>query len=133
MAFDESGTLTVRTYGANAFPIEGATVRIRGAAEENRFVEYSVITDEDGVTVPVVLPAPDRSNSLSPNGVGASYAPYDVEIIKDGYYTKKIYGVAIFSGVGAFLPVNMIPFTSSEMGGRYPEGNIDATITQDLD
>ena len=122
------GKLTVRTYTAGGgLPVAQALVRVSGAEEINRFVNYTLLTDIDGSTKSVSLPAPKRSNSLSPNSNGESFALYNVEVNKDGYYTKNVYGLEIFSGVTTILPVNMIPV--SDMGeSEFPRGSIDTVI-----
>ena len=107
-----------------AFPVENALVRIRGAAEENRFIEYSRVTDEDGVTEKVYLPTPKLSDSLTPTSPELPYAVYDVQVSKDGYYTSNFYGVTVFPGIYAVLPVNMIPLRENQS-----ESN-NTTITQ---
>ena len=61
MNFEESGTLSVFTTEASAsLPIEGSLVRVFGAAEENRFIDYSLVTDVDGLTEKIELPAPKK-------------------------------------------------------------------------
>lgn len=128
MNFDDFGTLRVRTTSASgAIPIAGAIVRIMGGEDENRYVAKSLITDRDGITAKVDLPTPKMIYSLTPNEVESPYALYDVEVTADGYYAKKIMGVAIFSGINAILPVNMIP--KSEMPKySYPKGNVNAIL-----
>lgn len=130
MTNKSNGTLVINTYaGSGAIPISTATVRIRGADEDNRFIEYSVLTDEDGISPAVNLPAPDASYSLTQHPSEAPYSNYDVEVIKDGYYTKKIYTVPIFSGITSILPVAMIPFIPYSEGGKTPVESVDATIS----
>jgi hypothetical protein len=130
MNYDDFGTLRIRASSASgAIPIMGAVVRITGGDEEDRMVAKSLITDNDGVTAPVRLPTPNRSYSLDPNGADTPYALYDVVVTADGYYTKRIAGVAIFSGIDAILPVNMIP-TSDMRGMNYPEGNLNTVIDE---
>jgi len=127
MQYDDFGTMIIRTYGAsNALPVEGVLVRVRGADEFNRMSEFSLFTDEDGLTNEIKLPAPSKSYSLSQGSKEVPFAIYDVEISKDGFYTKKIQNVAVFSGIRSFLPVNMIPVEE----GAYPRGNINAVITE---
>ena len=124
------GNLTVRAYTAGGgLPVEGAVVRIFGSEEVNRTVMHSLITDLDGVTESVSLPAPLRENSLFPENNKSAYALYDVEIEKEGYYSKKIFGASVFSGVNSLLSVNMIPISE---GGRsdYPRGNINTVIPE---
>lgn len=129
MNYDDYGTLRIRASSASgAIPIMGAIVRITGGEEGNRFVAKSLITDNDGVTAKVKLPTPKRSYSLTPNEPESPYALYDVTVTADGYYTKRIVGVAIFSGIDAILPVNMIPI--SDIKNSYPEGNLNTKINE---
>ena len=128
MQYNDSGSITIRVYTAGgALPIAETAVRIMGTDEENRFVEYSLLTDIDGLTKRIALPSPSRSFSLSPSAPETPYANYDIEIAADGYYTKKIKNVAIFSGVNSIQEVNMIPISPIE-NGLYPRNNLDATV-----
>ena len=127
MTYTDSGAFSVRAYSASeAVPIEGGTVIISGATENNGDVKYSLVTDEDGVTETVSLPAPPRSNSLSPTDGLENSALYDVTVSAEGYYTKKYYNVPVFAGVEAILPVNMIAISEGGDGILYPRGNINA-------
>lgn len=122
---NKTGYMTVRAYTAGgALPVEGAIVRIRGAEEENRNVVYSLLTDRDGVTDRVSLPAPARELSEFPSPTELPFAVYDIEIVKDGYFTKRLYNVPVFEGINSEQLIAMIP--SSQGGGNYPLGNINA-------
>ena len=123
------GNLSVRTYTAGGgLPVSGAFVRILGAEESNREVVHSLVTDKDGNTPSVALPAPNRQNSLTPDGGGETYALYNIEAEKDGFYTKKIFGVTVFSGVNSLQLINMIPISTD--GTDYPRGNINTLIPE---
>lgn len=129
MKYTDYGTLTVRaTVASESLPVADATVVIRGADENNREVLYSVLTDSDGLTPKVSLPAPPESLSETPTPSQLPYAKYDVEISKEGYYTKKILEIPVFSGISTSLPVNMLTKISFEDGGLYPRGNVNASI-----
>ena len=131
MKYTDSGTLTVRTYTAGgALPVENTVVRVSGVDENNRFVEFSVLTDADGITQKITLPSPSISYSLSPSAQEIPYAVYDVEVSHDGYYTKTIKNVAIFSGTNSNQPINMIPISVTNGGADYPRGNLNALITE---
>lgn len=131
MEFNSSGTLIVRVFAAEeAIPIPDTVVRIVGANEQNPDVRYSLVTDEDGVTEAITLPTPSKSYSMSPGSPESPYSVYDVTVLKDGYYTKVIRNVAVFSGIESVLPVNMIPYVSYRDGGSYPRGNINAIVTE---
>lgn len=127
---NSSGTLRIRTYTAGgALPVSGAIVRIRGAEEGNQDISYSVITDRDGVTPKVTLPAPDVGYSLSPNPAESPFATYDVEITMQGYYPKRIFGLTVFSGVDSIQLVNMIPGNGDYID-NYPRGSQNAIIPE---
>lgn len=126
---DSKGTLRIRAYTASgALPIPNAVVRIRGAEELNRLVSYSLLTDRNGITEAVTLPAPSLSYSLSPSPAEAPYALYDVEISANGYYSKVIKGISIFSGVNSVQLANMIP--NSGGAQDYPRGNVNTLIPE---
>ena len=126
---DSEGTLRVRAYTAGgALPIAGAVVRIMGAEEANRLVSRSLITDRNGITEAVPLPAPSISYSLSPSPAEAPFAVYDVEVSANGYYSKRINGVSVFSGVNSVQLANMIP--SSSGAEDYPRGNVNTQIPE---
>lgn len=130
---NSEGSLTVRTYTAGgALPVSGALVRIQGAEEANRFVSYTLITDRDGLTPRITLPAPSVSYSLSPGPAESPYSIYDVEISASGYYTKRINGLTVFSGIDSVQQVNLIP-ASATPGADYPRGNVNATIPENQD
>lgn len=130
MQYNETGTVTVRIYTAGgALPIAESVVRIHGVDEENRFVEYSVLTDVDGVTEKITLPSPARLYSLTPDAAEAPYANYDIEVTADGYYTKRIKNVAVFSGINSIQEINMIPL-SIVQNGLYPKNNLEATVIE---
>lgn len=128
MNFDNFGTLRVRaTSASGAIPIMGAIVRITGGEESNRQIAKSMVTDNDGITPKVKLPTPRRSYSLTPEDEESPFALYDVEVTADGYYEKRIIGVAIFSGINAILPINMIPSSDSPIE-NYPKGNVNSVL-----
>ena len=127
MEFNGSGTLYIRAFTAGgALPVEGVLVRIRGTDEENRLVEYSVLTDKDGLTEKISLPAPDKSYSLSSGASESAYATYEVEIFGGGFYRKHFFNVAVFDGTDSFQPVAMIPLASVRDIKVFPEGNLTA-------
>ena len=130
MNFDESGTLIIRAYTAGgAVPLQNGKIRINGAVEENRFYESNLVTDIDGLTARISLPTPDRIYSMAPGAPEMPYAVYDLEISAPGFYTKKLYGVSVFSGIDSFLPIAMIPLTDGG-GAPPPKDNLEIYIQE---
>lgn len=125
--YTEFGSLIIRTYVADeAVPVSDVDIIVKGADADNAEVIYIVSTDYDGISPTLKLPAPEAELSRSPGADLSTYARYDVEIKKDGYYTKIVSGIAVFAGVEAVLPVNMIPYAEN---GDYPRGNINTAIS----
>lgn len=131
MEYNDSGKLSVRAYTASgAYPVAGTVIRVTGVDENNRFVNYSIITDVNGVSIFSALPAPPASYSLSPGSAEVPYAIYDIEASADGYYSKIIHDVAVFPGREAVLPINMIPVSVNDNGAMYPRDTLDTFVTE---
>ena len=92
-------------------------------------ISYSLITDRDGLTESVNLPAPNVDFSLSPSPNEKPYAQYDVEITAPGYYSKIINGLSVFSGIESIQLINMIP-VGRNPALDYPRDNINANIQE---
>ena len=101
-----------------------------GIDEENRSAEFSFITDRDGLTEKIFLPAPPKSSSLAPEQTKLPYAQYTLEISADGYYPKIINNLVIFSETQTFQPVNMIPLAVYERGVDFPKSTLSTTIEE---
>ncbi len=131
MEYNDSGRLSVRAYTASgAYPVAGTVIRVTGVDENNRFINYSIITDVNGVSIFSSLPAPAEEYSLSPGSQEPPYAIYDIEASADGYYSKIIHDVPIFSGQEAVLPINMIPISVNDNGSMYPRDTLDTFVTE---
>ena len=130
---NSSGTLRVRTYTAGgALPVADAVVRVIGASEDVRLVSYSSLTDRDGLSDLFTLPTPDVRYSMSPNPAEQPYSLYDIEVTADGYFTKRINGVSLFSGINSIQLVNMTPGSGSIVE-EYPRGSVNYIIPQNTD
>ena len=129
MPYSKSGTLIINaTSAGGALPNSGTVVRILGGQEENRDVQYSLITDVDGISERIILPAPPRELSQSPGAAFPSYALYNIELSAPGFYTKRIFNVAVFDGEETVQPVNMIPIALHNNNQTAPRGNLDAYV-----
>ena len=129
MKYDSKGNVRVKTYAASrALPIEGVAVKIYGTDEYNKDIIISLITDRDGLSEEVALPAPVKAYSTSPGASESPYAVYTIELAKEGFYSKIISNVPIFSGIDAMLPIEMIPLNISDDGIIIPQNNLNSTI-----
>ena len=123
------GNIRVRAYtAAGALPTDGVLVKIYGIDEIGGDVMYSVLTDEDGITKEISLPAPPRAYSAAPGANQSPYSVYNVELVKDGFYPKRIDNVPIFNGINAVLPIEMIPLIYGKDGEIIPQDNLNSVI-----
>ena len=114
MQFTGTGTLTVKAIIADgALPLKNVLINVTGADEENRFTEYSLFTDEDGLTQTVTLPTPAIQYSLSPSPTEIPYASYDITARAEGYYPISIVGASVFANTHSLQVVNMIPIVEN--------------------
>lgn len=129
MKYDSLGKIRVRTYAASdALPVKDVLVKIYGTDEYNKDVKYSLITDSDGITDLISLPTPAKSYSTSPGADENPYAVYNVELVKEGYYPKRIDNVPIFSGTTAVLPIEMILLAYTAEGKLIENNNLNSVI-----
>ena len=134
MKYDSQGFIQISTYTAGgALPVPDATIRILGNEEGNVGVEYSLITDRNGLTETVALPTPAVSYSLSPGASEQPYAKYDIQASAEGFYVKNIYDVAVFSGIKSILPLEMIPNTGFTRNISPPKSSNSSIITENED
>ena len=116
---DSAVLRVVVTTALGALPLEDASVTVSTAADESgeRTLLYSVRTGPGGMTPPLTLPTPPRSNSMTPDG-GLPYAVYTVEVTHPGYTPVTALHVTMFSGVPAVLPVPLTPLPENQSSTR---------------
>ncbi len=121
-----TGYLVVKVSTARgAIPIEGASVNIRGAEQENSQIIYSLTTDSDGKTEKIALPTPPRELSETPGAV-APYALYDIDVFKDGYSDLFIHKVPLFGSITAIQPAILIPLPDNKFTDSYDANRSDS-------
>ena len=134
MKYDSSGYLEIAAFTAGgALPTPNVNIRITGSEEGNIGVYYSLITDRDGKTPPLPLPAPSVEYSLSPDPDEQPYANYTVEAYGKGFYPKRLQDVSIFSGIKSVLPIEMIPNGDFEKNVYPPKSSNDSIIYENED
>lgn len=104
-----NGYLIVRVSAAGgSIPLENAVVTVYNAGEDDSSVIASRLTDSSGRTDAIMLNAPARNLSQSPeNGWVRPYAIYNVDVIKNGYYDSFNLEVPVFDGITSVLPIDM--------------------------
>ena len=107
--YTQNGNLIVSVYTASgAIPIEGAMVTVKGSNAEDSGIKTVVYTDNSGNTAHISLPAPPVEHSEVP--VSASpFAKYNIEVDKEGFYSRTFIDVPVFANTTSIQPVNLIP------------------------
>ena len=101
-----NGRLLVRvTSAGGAFPVEGAIVRVEGRSREVDGLLRALVTDRDGQTEILSIPAPDPALSLSPGASAPPYSTLDVFVPRQRVQTDNFKWYAdisqlAFNGIG---------------------------------
>ena len=123
------GYLIVKVSTASgAIPIENASVFVQGKDEDNQNILLSLLTDKDGLTSKVPLPAPQRELSEAPSPPSKPYAIYNIDVFKKGYYPQHYNGVPIFQNVTAIQNARIVPI--SEFDAQSPYTNEGETFDE---
>ena len=118
----ELGYLVVRVSTAlGAIPLENATVNIRGNTEDSSGVLYSLLTDRDGLTHKVSLPAPPRELSEHP-GEAVPFSSWNIDVFKEGYVPVSFQNVPVYSSIVSVQPAVLVPISERfDVGRTYNE------------
>ena len=107
----EKGSLRIQAFASDqSFGIGSARVMVFVELPSGNVAVFDGLTDIDGVTKPVILPAPPRSLSQSPsaNGSRLPYAVYSVYVEHPDFVREVFTNVPVFSGVESIQPVRML-------------------------
>lgn len=119
---NESGSLKVQAYASDqAFGVGSARVMIFAALPGGNVALYDGLTDNDGISESVILPAPPRSLSQSPqtgDNPALPYAVYSVYVEHPSYVRAVFTNVPVFSGIESVQPVRML---AKSEGMQEPE------------
>lgn len=106
----ETGTLRIETFASDrAFAVPSARIMVFLPLESGNITLYDGITDISGSSERIILPAPPRSLSSSPNnGNILPYSAYTVYIEHPSYVRSLFNNVPVFSGIESVQPVQML-------------------------
>ncbi|MDR0884576.1 MAG: hypothetical protein LBN05_08235 [Oscillospiraceae bacterium] len=113
---DGRGWLKVQVYASEAhFPLSNARVVVFQTAGGKNYVIYDKLTDTSGVIEGMVLPAPHKEYSLTPEGVTGKhsqpFASYNLYVEHPGFLRKTYPEISVFDGVDSVKPVFLTPKT----------------------
>ena len=115
--------LTVRVTSANeAIPIPDALVIVTREENGEAIIEGSRITNDSGLTEPILLPAVDPALTLRP-GNNIPRIVYEVTAAAPDHYRARISNIPLYGGIPTELPVSLVPLpefaNDSEQEIRY--------------
>ena len=116
-----TGYLVVNvTTASGAIPLIGATVTIRsnGEQSEKGNVITTLLTDRNGNTERLALPAPSRSLSQQPENT-LPFSTYNIDVILDKYQKNSFFSVPIFDGITSIQQVDLIPLPENGRENNY--------------
>lgn len=120
--------LQVRVTAADeAIPIEGALVVVTRMQNGEPVVEAVRLTNESGLTEPILLSAADPSATLQPNTVVRAIV-HNVTVSAPDYRRVTLSNVPLYGGIPTELPVSMVPLPefveSSDVEYDTPSPNL---------
>lgn len=93
------GYLIVQVSSAfGAMPIPNAAVAVRTVTDGVPKIYSVMVTDSDGRTDALAVPAPDPSLSLIPGSTTLPYSVVNIEVSADGYYGYTALNVPVLRG-----------------------------------
>ena len=105
----ETGYLVVRVSTAlGAIPLQNATVNIRSSSPDASGVLYTLLSDKDGITQKVELPAPPRELSEHP-GEAVPFSSWNVDVYKEGYVPVSFQSMPVYSSIVSVQPAVLVP------------------------
>ena len=108
----EKGTMRVETFaGDRAFGVGSSRVVIFLPLKSGNVAVFDGITDINGNTGDISLPAPPKEIGLTPQKNGSTVLPYSVYSVyveHPGYVRAIFTNVPVFSGIESIQPVRML-------------------------
>ena len=106
----ETGTLRIETFASDrAFAVPSARIMVFLPLDSGNITLYDGITDISGSSERIILPAPPRSISMSPNnGNLLAFSSYTVYIEHPNFVRALFNNVPVFSGIESVQPVQML-------------------------
>ncbi len=121
VANNESGTMKVEAFAADrSFGVGSARVMIFVELPSGNVAVFDGLTDVNGITQVVRLPAPPRELAQSPQAPGSRlpYSVYSVYVEHPAFVRSVFTNVPVFSGIESIQPVRML---AKSAGAGEPE------------
>ena len=122
------GYITVRAYTSYALlPLKDVAVSV--TATDGTAIAVR-LTDRNGLIVPIEIPVPERSASLTPNTGETPFTAVNLYARLKGYEQIEIENLQVFADTTTDQNLEMIPL--SELPGAWDQTEIFDTPRQNL-
>lgn len=123
-----TGYIQVRAYTSTAqFPLKDVAIAI--TSSDGTAIAMA-LTDRNGKILPVAIPVPDRSESLSPDPPERPYTVVNLYARKKGYEQVESENLQVFAETTTLQNLEMVPL--SELPGSWDQMIIFDTPPQNL-
>ena len=124
----KGGLVVMVTTAGGTMPIRNAHVTVSRRNGKDEELLRTLTTNANGRTPIIELPAPSKSNSLSPDESNP-FSVYTIRVDYPGYYAMENVDVPIFPGIIALQPVNLIPLPLDIFNGKQKNFHENAAST----
>ncbi len=123
-----TGTIQVRAYTSTAqFPLRDVAITV--TATDGTAIAMR-LTNRSGQIIPIEVPVPDRSESLTPDPPERPYTTVNLYARLSGYEQIEAENLQVFPGTTTFQNLEMIPL--SELPGGWDQTIVFDTPPQNL-
>ena len=123
-----TGYIQVRAYTSNAqYPLRNVAITI--TSQDGTAIAMR-LTNRSGLTEPVAIPTPERSESEQPEENGRPFTDITIYAWKSGFEQVEARNVQVFSGITTIQDLEMVPL--SELPDRWDENVLYNTPPQNL-
>ena len=123
-----TGYITVHAYTSYAqLPLKDVAITV--TATDGTAIAMR-LTDRNGLIVPIEIPVPERSASLTPQNGETPFATVNLYARLRGYEQIEIENLQVFADTTTNQNLEMIPL--SELPGKWNQAEIFDTPSQNL-
>ena len=124
----DNGYITARAYMSEAQrPLSNVAVTI--VSSDGTAIAMR-LTNRSGLTEPVAIPTPERSEREQPEENGRPFTDITIYAWKSGFEQVEARNVQVFSGITTIQDLEMVPL--SELPNRWDENVLYNTPPQNL-
>ena len=124
----DNGYITARAYMSEA-QLPRSNVAVTIVSSDGTAIAMR-LTNRSGLTEPVAIPTPERSESEQPEENGRPFTDITIYAWKSGFEQVAARNVQVFSGITTIQDLEMVPL--SELPNRWDENVLYNTPPQNL-